>query len=335
VQTGHVPGVAHLAPERGTPQCCVLTDRTALGRVVAVANGKGGVGKTSVATTLAGMAADAGYRILLVDLDPQGNVGEDLGYTGRGEGDSGTGLVTSIAAGTPLSVTLEDVRPNVDVICGGARLDDLAGLLLSRHLRGDDVAAVLAKPLAELLALSDYELVVIDCPPGESTLQLLALGAARWLVVPTRGDAASLKGMARIATRLVQARVHNPDIELLGVVMFDVSTTATRLRREITAQVTEALGGVAPLFKATIRHSVAATDARGRGLLIHEHAAAISGEPFWQALREGRRPSSPGSAPALAGDYAALAHEVLVRINSLEDSAIVAETAVDGMLVTG
>lgn len=326
--------MAHTVAAGGTSQCRVLTDRTALSRVIAVANGKGGVGKTSVATTLAGMAADAGYRILLVDLDPQGNVGEDFGYTGRGEGDGGAGLVTSIAAGTPLSVTLRDVRPNVDVICGGERLDDLAGLLLSRHLRGDDVAGVLAKPLAELLGRTDYELIMIDCPPGESTLQLLALGAARWLVIPTRGDAASLKGMARIATRLVQARVHNPDIELLGVVMFDVASTATRLRREITAQVTEALGGVAPLFGATIRHSVAATDARGRGLLIHEHAAALSGEPFWQALREGRRPTSPGSAPALASDYAALAHEVLMRIGSLEDLATATETAVNGVRVT-
>ena len=52
--------------------------REALSRVIAIANGKGGVGKTSLATTLAGMAAEAGYKILIVDLDPQGNVGEDL-----------------------------------------------------------------------------------------------------------------------------------------------------------------------------------------------------------------------------------------------------------------
>ena len=94
------------------------------------------------------------------------------------------------------------------------------------------------------------------------------------------------------------------------------------LRREITEQITAALGGVAPLFDAVIRHSVAAADARGRGLLVHEHAAAIEGEePFWRALREGRRPVSPGSAPALAGDYAALAHEILLRISTLEAAA--------------
>ena len=81
------------------------------------------------------------------------------------------------------------------------------------------------------------------------------------------------------------------------------------------------LGGVAPLFETTIRHSVAATDARARGQLIQEHAATLAGEPFWQALRAGRRPTSPGSAPALAADYAALSHEILLRIAALEDKS--------------
>ncbi|AZI59239.1 hypothetical protein EH165_14920 [Nakamurella antarctica] len=124
--------------------------------------------------------------------------------------------------------------------------------------------------------------------------------------------------MARIAQRLVQARESNPDLELLGVVLFDLAISATRVRREITAEINEALGGVAPLFESTIRHSVAAMDSRRRGLLVYEHAATLEGEPFWQALREGRRPTSAGSAPTLAGDYGALAQEILQRINELE-----------------
>lgn len=297
-------------------------DRESLSRVVAIANGKGGVGKTSIATSLAGLAAAGGYKILLVDLDPQGNVGEDLGYTGAGQGDEGLGLVQSIIAGSALQVSLRQVRDGVDVICGGEKLDDLAGVLLGRHLRGSAVADLLAQPLAELVNANEYDLVVVDCPPGEPNLQLLALGAARWLVIPTRGDAASLKGMMRIAQRMVEARTRNPDLDLLGVVLFDIAAAATRIRREIGHEITEALGQVAPLFNTTIRHSVAAMDARRRGLLIHEHAAQIDGgEPFWKALKDGRRPVSAGSAPALAGDYAALAHEILTRIAALEDSA--------------
>lgn len=60
------------------------------------------------------------------------------------------------------------------------------------------------------------------------------------------------------------------------------------------------------MFEATIRHSMAAVGARGQGLLIHEYAGQLSGEPFWKALRDGRTPTSPGAAPALAGDYATL-----------------------------
>lgn len=293
-------------------------NRESLSRVVAIANGKGGVGKTSLATTLAGMASDAGYKILLIDLDPQGNVGEDLGYTGAGQGDDGAALVGALAAGVPLTIPVLAVRPGIDVISGGERLDDLAGLLLSRHRGGHAVADVLAEPLSRLLESTDYDLVLIDCPPGEPNLQLLALGAARWLIIPTRGDASSLKGMVRIVQRLVEARDHNPTLELLGVALFGIASSATRIKREITVQITEALGGAAPLFAHTIRHSVAATDARGGGLLVHEHASRLEGEPFWKALREGRKPTSPGAAPALANDYAGLAHEILLRINELE-----------------
>lgn len=295
-----------------------MINRSSLGRVVAVANGKGGVGKTSLVTTMAGVAAAAGYRVLVIDLDPQGNVGEDFGYTGGGQGDDGAGLVGSLVSAGPLEPSIREARAGVDVITGGERLDDLAGVLLSRHRRGDEAADALAGPLSELLDRSEYDIVLIDCPPGEPNLQLLALGAARWLLIPTRGDAASLKGMARIAQRLVQARAHNPGLELLGVVLFDVPSAATRLRREASAQIEEALGGAAPLFERIIRHSVAAADARGRGLLIHEHASLLGGEPFWKALREGRAPTTPGSAPALAGDYAALTHEILTRIAELE-----------------
>ena len=294
-------------------------DRRLLSRVVVVANGKGGVGKTSTATTLAGLASAAGYEILLIDLDPQGNVGEDLGYSSLASNDHGASLVASLIAEGPLKITISHVRPHLDVVAGGERLDDLAGVLLARHTRGNDVADVLARSLAVSLANDEYDLVIIDCPPGEPNLQLLALGAARWLIIPTRGDAASLKGMARIALRMVEARERNPSLELLGVVLFDLASAATRARRQITAEIDQALGGIAPLFSSSIRHSVSAMDARRRGLLIHEHAAEIDGgEPFWKALREGRRPSSPGSAPALAGDYAALVHEILTRISELE-----------------
>ncbi|VTU41369.1 Sporulation initiation inhibitor protein soj (plasmid) [Variovorax sp. PBS-H4] len=293
-------------------------DRTELSRVIAVANGKGGVGKTSLATTVAAMSANGGFRVLLIDLDPQGNAGEDLGYTGAGLSDNGQGLVTAVTTRSALVPTIVNCRERLDVISGGEQLDDLAGLLLSRHVRGTNVADVLVEPLTALLQQEDYDLVVVDCPPGEPNLQLLALGVARWLLIPTRSDAASLKGMQRIVQRLVEARDSNPDLELLGVVLFDVPSQATRVKAEISSQIQSALAGAAPLFENTIRHSVSASAARGQGQLIHEFAESADSEPFWQALREGRKPKSPGSAPALGRDYAQLTHEILLRITDLE-----------------
>ena len=67
-------------------------DRPALRRTIAVLNGKGGVGKTSLTANLSGLFADAGYRVLAIDLDPQGNLGNDLGYLGAVLGDGGAGL---------------------------------------------------------------------------------------------------------------------------------------------------------------------------------------------------------------------------------------------------
>lgn len=303
----------------------VAIDRAVLSRVVAIVNGKGGVGKTSIATSLAGLSAAAGYKVLLVDLDPQGNVGEDFGYTGTDDGDDGAALIQALITGQTLRSSLSEVRPGVDVICGGEQLDDLAGVLLARHQRGKPVADLFAESLTGFLVDSDYDLVILDCPPGEPNLQLLALGAARWVIVPTRGDAASLRGIVRVAHRLAEARLHNSEVEVLGVVLFDIPSSATRVRREISTEINQALGGVAPLFETSIRHSMAALEARRRGVLVHEYAAeGDKGEPFWKALQEGRRPTTVGTAPALAGDYAMLCHEILTRISELE----VSETAV-------
>ena len=76
-------------------------NREALTRVVAVINGKGGAGKTTITANVAGLLALSGYRVLVVDLDPQGNLAEDFGYTGDERDDSGRALAGSLAFGQP------------------------------------------------------------------------------------------------------------------------------------------------------------------------------------------------------------------------------------------
>jgi len=292
---------------------------SALTRVVTVANGKGGVGKSTVATNVAGLAAAAGWRVLLVDFDPQGNAGHILGYGWRGESDGGRHLVQALVAGTALTPPLREVRPQLDVIPGGEELDTLEDVLAGRVKRGQDIHASFAKALAPIA--DDYDLIVIDTPPTRPVLLRMALGATRWIVVPTRPGRMSIEGLRALAAEMVVARRANPDLELLGALLYDVETSATVIRRNAIEDIAAALGGAAPVFDTVVRHALAPVcESEEQGLLIHEIAEMVdSAEPFWVALKEGRRPNRvAGSAPALAEDLVLLTQEILQGIDSRE-----------------
>lgn len=299
----------------------VMTD---MQRVLAFATGKGGTGKTSCAANVAGLAAAAGWRTLLIDLDSQGNCGHDLGYRWDDLSDNGEHLVNTLVAGGQLTAVLPESRPNLDVICGGDRLDDLDDVVAGRERRGQDGRSLLRHALTQ--AATEYDLILIDTPPSRrSPLVLLALTAARWIVVPTKSDRASIEGLQVLGRQILDIRdTTNPDLEVLGAVLFDLGSSATVIRRDAAQDVTDALGGAAPLLEAVIRHAEqVAVQARETGRLVHELAeVANAAEPYWKALKEGRRPDRvPGTAPALAEDYVLLAQEILTRIDAAEQEA--------------
>lgn len=293
---------------------------TALTRVCTVANGKGGAGKTSTACNLAGLSAAAGWRVLFIDLDPQGNAGRDFGYrsASTNEGDDGREIFDALISPRPLAPPLVNYRPNLDILPGGTALEELEDVLIGRARRRANEA-----PLVEALepVASDYDLVVIDTPPTRPYLLNVALAATRWIVIPTRSDDASIDGLETLAAQIIKARDTNPDVEVLGAVLFDVESSATAIRRDAAEDIAAALGDAAPLFDSVIRHSTkAARQVRRKGLLVHELAEeAKNAEPYWKALKEGRRPNSiAGTAPSLAEDYFLLVHEILGRIDEKE-----------------
>jgi cellulose biosynthesis protein BcsQ len=296
-------------------------DRSVLRRTVAVVNGKGGVGKTSVVANVGGLLAAADYRVLLIDLDPQGNLGEDLGYSAQARSDDGAGLFQAVSAGTPLQ-PMVGVRPNLDVVAGGDVLHELAGALYARRQRQPQTAAA---ALAESLSAvaGDYDLVLLDCPPGHDMLQEVALVAATWTLIPTKTDVSSRKGLREVAARFVTARALNPDLAVLGVVLFGVNRSAKRVEAEARAAIEAELGDVAPVLKATIRHvEASAFDVRERGQLVHElEQAVLTGPRWYDRLRNPGRDGGSGlagSAGALAGDYQVLAEEMLHLLLSAE-----------------
>lgn len=169
------------------------------------ANGKGGVGKTTCAVNVAGRTAAAGWRTLLIGLDPQGNVGHDLGYAWANSGDHGQHLVDALVTGQALYPVLLDVRPNLDVISGGDALDDLEDVMSGRARRNQTTHAFLAGALTGLA--NDYTHIVIDTPPTRPSLLHLALSATRWIVVPTRADRSSIEGLRTLAAQIISVRV--------------------------------------------------------------------------------------------------------------------------------
>lgn len=297
-----------------------------LSRAVAVINGKGGVGKTSLTANLSGLIAAAGYRVLAIDLDPQGNLARDLGYKNTPDNDDGLALFSAVTTGQQLR-PVTGVRDGLDIVCGGGRIAEMVGALHSRTARGVATATAVHDAVAPIA--ENYDLLLIDCPPGEQQLQQMALTAAEFALIPTKSDSASLDGLVKVAELFGAVRATtNPDLQLLGVVLFGIGVSAKRIAQAARDAVARDLGSSDLVFDARIRHvEGAAVNTRDLGRLVHEIEAELpqAQKTRLAALRDRRAggkhradddggPRLAASASGLAEDYAALAKEVTDRI---------------------
>ncbi|MEU0237660.1 ParA family protein [Nocardiopsis sp. NPDC006198] len=238
-------------------------------KVLAIINGKGGVGKTSFAVSWAVNLAAQGKKVLYVELDPQGNACEDLGINKTPLDDGGQAQVDAVLNQKPFQPTGE-ARPNLFIVPGGQALSQL---VTEMHFlrRISDAGNDLPWQYLYLCSLDqcedDYDIIVFDVAPGDEALQKNALHAADGLIVPTRSDPSSRKGLRIVAQRYIEVKEHNETLELLGVVLFATNASATKVQENLRKDLARDLGSAKhKVVPHPIRYvESAAVEARRRG----------------------------------------------------------------------
>jgi len=244
-------------------------------RVVAVANQKGGVGKTTTAVNLAACLAEAGERCLLIDLDPQANATSGLGT--RPNGHSTLDLLD----GAPLR---ELVRPsaftNLDLI--PAKQELAAATVHLSALEGGE------RYLADALspeATDGYGFVFLDCPPAFGPLTVNALAAAGSVIVPVQAEYYALEGLSQLlgSIDLVKRRL-NPRLGIAGILLTMVDAR-TRLAEEVERELRTHFGDL--VFVQTVPRSVRLAEAPSHGLpAIAYDPRSAGSQAYWKVAME-------------------------------------------------
>src|SRR5881275_11090 len=262
-------------------------------KIVAIANQKGGVGKTTTAVNLGAALAELGHRVLLVDLDPQANATSSFGLEG----------VEQISLYEPLlgeaSIT-EKIFPT--------RRDGLFIVPADLDLAGAEVEIArmpnhltrLAETLKPLYSDETFDFVLLDCPPSLGILMSNALAAADELLTPIQCEYFALEGLVKIVRLVEQVRDSgaNKRLELGGIVMtmFD---GRTNLSQQVVAEVREHFGE--RVYETVIQRSVRLSEAPSFGKSILEYAPAGAAAEAYRALAREfiQRHSTPAISPEI------------------------------------
>jgi chromosome partitioning protein len=248
----------------------------AVGRIIAIANQKGGVGKTTTAVNLAVALAQCGQRILLIDLDPQGNATSGLTSDPVKSGAMSGTIYDSLVNRTPLAQVIRESRPllhlapsSTDLVGAEIELATIEGR--ERRLK-TELEAESAK----------YNYVLIDTPPSLGLLTLNALVAADSVLVPMQCEYYALEGLSSLLATIRRVNaVLNPQLELMGVVltMFD---PRNRLSHEISLEVNKHFPE--RVFQSVIPRNVRISESPSHGLAVIEYDPKSVGAEAYRLL---------------------------------------------------
>jgi chromosome partitioning protein len=239
--------------------------------IIAIVNQKGGVGKTTTAINVSSQLVSINSRVLLLDLDPQGNASSGLGIQRDNQ------------------ITTYEVMSGSQLLSSAVQESHVAQLYVvpsNANLAGSEIELV-EKPqreftLKKVLEESQFDYVIVDCPPSLGLLTINALTAATSVVIPVQAEYYALEGLSQLLDTIQAVRgTTNPNLELMGIVltMFDKRNS---LSEQVQQEVKNYFGD--KLFKTLIPRNVRLAEAPSYGQTIFEHDKWSKGARAYKAL---------------------------------------------------
>jgi chromosome partitioning protein len=248
-----------------------------MANIIAVANQKGGVAKTTTVIHLGAALAELGKRVLLVDLDPQGHLAEGFGIVSEQLQLEMSNVLEGSKRIT--DIIIPSIRPSLDLAPSNIRLSDMELTLVNVRFREYKLKRAL-EPVTQR-----YDYIFLDCPPSLGLLTVNALIAADQVLVPMASEYYSMLGESQLMTTLQTLKnAANPNLQILGII--HTHHKRTLHAREVVARTMTELGDHTRVFETPINDSTRFTEASGQGKTVFEIAPEIEGAQAYRAIAE-------------------------------------------------
>lgn len=247
-----------------------------MGRIIAIANQKGGVGKTTTAINLSACLAEKGKKVLSIDMDPQGNMTSGLGVDKNNVEKTVYDLI--IGEGQIEEIICKDVLENLDVLPTNIDLSaaeiELIGIENKEYIIKNEVEKV----------KDNYDFIIIDCPPSLSMLTINAMTTADSVLVPIQCEYYALEGLSQLihTIELVKERL-NSNLEIEGVV-FTMYDARTNLSLQVVENVKDNLNQ--NIYKTIIPRNIRLAEAPSYGMPINQYDPKSSGAESYRLLAD-------------------------------------------------
>jgi chromosome partitioning protein len=247
-----------------------------MGKIIVLANQKGGVGKTTCAVNIAAGIARLDKKVLLVDIDPQGNATSGNGVNKRSVSLSAYDMLCSGEKAE--DVIIKNVSPNLDIIPSSMNLAGAEIELVSF----EDREARLKKALS--LVRDKYDFIFIDCPPSLGLLTINALAGSDTVIIPIQSEYYALEGLSQLMNTIKLVVKHlNPALKIEGVVL-TMNDNRAIISRQISAEIKKFFGK--RVFETAIPRNIRLAEAPSHGVPIMLHDTKCSGARAYALLTD-------------------------------------------------